>query len=228
MAKVSPGIPTHFSTFRLFIFDLDGTLYNQKKLRRKLSFYLLLRLIFCRIQRIDINIIKAFRAERERHKGYFAENIGEEQYQWCAEKLHIPALKVKQTIEEYMYRFPLRFLPSLKYKGIDEVFHTLKLKGKQIVIYSDLPVEDKMKALKLTADQYFCSTDKEIEQLKPGTKALFHICETMKCGLSEAIMIGDRDDTDGEAARLAGMKYLIVEPEEAKSGTFYASLLSHI
>jgi HAD superfamily hydrolase (TIGR01549 family) len=218
-------IPAESIPFRLFIFDLDGTLYDQRKLRRKLYFYLLLKLLLLEVRPLDLRIIASFRKERERHKGYASPALIEEQYNWCADRLHTSVARIKRTIEKYMFTDPLRFLPGVKYPCVHDLFKWLRENGKFIAVFSDYPVDKKMRALGLVADNYFCSTDKEIGQLKPSAKALQQICTRMNCSIDETLYIGDRDDTDGESARLAGMKYLIIDPHEAAKGNYYFNLI---
>jgi FMN phosphatase YigB (HAD superfamily) len=227
MTTIPEDILNTINTCRLFIFDLDGTLYDQPGLRRKLSVDLTLKLFLFKIRPLDLKIITTFREERELHKGYSSTDLNEEQYRWCSERLNIHVSRVKQTIEKCMYMNPLRFILGVKYKGISEFFNTLRKKGKIIAIFSDFPVKEKMNLLQLKADSYFCSTDPAIGQMKPSAKALQFICGQMNCSIDEAILIGDRDDTDGESARQAGMKYLIIDKSEAKKGNYYKNL-SHI
>jgi len=224
MPALFDRIPHNLTTFRLFIFDLDGTLYNQLKLRRKILLHLLLKLIFFQIRPVDLIIIKVFRETRERHKGFSSQNLDEEQYQWCAELVKFPASYVRQIISKYMFSFPLKHMSKLRYPGVSELFLKLNGANKSVVVFSDYPANEKMLALGLKADRYFCSTDPEISQLKPSAKALQHICTEMNCNISETLLIGDRDDTDGESARLAGMAYLIIDPHGASKGNFFLNL----
>jgi HAD superfamily hydrolase (TIGR01549 family) len=228
MTNTTEGIPGNISSFRLFIFDLDGTLYDQPGLRRKLLMNLLIKLIFLRIRPSDLRIITAFRKQREKHKGYASSNLRDEQYMWCAEELNIEAPRIKRIIEKRMFIEPLRFLPRMKYQGIDELFNALRNNGKLIAVFSDFPVEEKLRVLGLKADSYFCSTDENINQLKPSAKALILICACMNCPVNEAVYIGDRNDTDGESARQAGMNYIIIDRSDAKRGNYYRNLLNLI
>jgi HAD superfamily hydrolase (TIGR01549 family) len=224
MTIIPEDIARLIPTFRLFIFDLDGTLYDQPALRRRLAYDLFWKLITFKIRPLDLKIISAFREEREKHKGYASPDLHEEQYTWCAKNLAIPVARAKRTIEWAMYKNPLQYLCKVKYSGIDEVFQAIQIKGKRIAIFSDFPVEEKMGALQLKADKYFYSANSGIYQLKPSAPAIKYICAEMDCKLDEAILIGDRDDTDGESAREAGMKYLIIDRSEAKKGNYFKTL----
>ena len=75
---------------------------------------------------------------------------------------------------------------------------------------SDYPTERKLKALNMETVLSFSSLDSCIDRLKPDPKGLLHICRCWKLLPGECLVIGDRDDRDGEAARRAGMNYIIV------------------
>jgi FMN phosphatase YigB (HAD superfamily) len=189
---------------------------------------LIFRLLTFSIQSIDLKIISSFRQQRENHKGYSSPTLETDQYQWCAEELSIPAEKVESRIQEFMHQLPLSFLLKTRYQHIDKVFDTLKEQNIALAIYSDYHVKEKLDALQLKAEGLFCSTDKEIQQLKPSAKAIDVICNSMNIAKNETILIGDRDDTDGESARLAGISFLKVDVRQARSGRFYANLLQLI
>lgn len=212
--------------YDVFIFDLDGTLYDQNLLRKKIIRALLFRLLSFRVKFLELKIIQNFRRLREEHKAYAAPQLDEEQYSWCAEKLNIPAVKVRAVIEKWMLEFPLDILLSARYPGVDEFFQLLHRNNKRIVVYSDFPVENKLKALDLNSDKNYCSTFKPIEQLKPGKKAIELICKELSCSPEKIIYIGDREDTDGESARMAGIAFIKVEIDEARNGLFYKQLLN--
>jgi FMN phosphatase YigB (HAD superfamily) len=218
--------PLNIAAFRLFIFDLDGTLYDQKKLRKTITLHLFIRFLTLRANLLDLKIIAAYRREREKRKSYASPTLDADQFDWCSSVLGIPALRARKTIEYWMYKFPLPYLLKAQFRGVAEFFKVLKEHGKTIVIYSDFPVEEKLKALGLTADKYFCATDREISQLKPSAKALEWICKTQDCIAEDAFYIGDRDDTDGESARQAGIPYLIIDPFLAGKGVYYPNLIN--
>lgn len=212
----------------LIIFDLDGTLYDQTKLRRLLMLKLFFRFITFRFSLLDFRIITCFRNQRENKKAYVSTRLQEEQYEWCADILKLPADRIRKCIETYMYNFPLSFLNRMKYEGIHEFFTMINQKQSKIIVYSDYPVEEKLKVLGLSADAVFCSTQSSINQFKPSLKALRLICSEMKCDPKRALFIGDREDTDGEGARLAGIPFVLVDRKKARKGIFYSNLADQL
>jgi len=208
----------------LIIFDLDGTLYDQKKLRSLLKRNLLFRFITLRIRFLDFRIISYFRKQRELLKSYHSDRLLEEQFERCATALGVTPERVRKSIETYMFHLPLQFLRHTKYEGVDTFFTMLRRKKIKTAIYSDYPVKEKLKVLELVADAVYCSTDKAIGQLKPSLKALHYICAEMGSTVANTVYIGDRDDTDGEGARLAGISFIPVDRKKAVKGMFYSEL----
>ncbi|MBQ1193510.1 MAG: HAD family hydrolase, partial [Lachnospiraceae bacterium] len=84
----------------------------------------------------------------------------------------------------------------------------------KIVIYSDYPVENKLKSLGIEADYLFTSGDEEIGCMKPDPKGLKVILNKLQISNLEAIMIGDRYEKDGEAAAANDMDYIIVSSDK--------------
>jgi phosphoglycolate phosphatase/putative hydrolase of the HAD superfamily len=189
---------------------------------------LLVRFLTSAIHKIDLKIISSFRRQREFHKGYASATLEADQYKWCAEELNIPVEKVEERIIEFMHKLPLRFLFKARYRDIAKVFERLKEKNKILAVYSDYPVKEKLDALNLKADEIICSTDEGIMQLKPSARAIDEICRRTKISKGDTILIGDRDETDGESARLAGISFLKVDVKQARGGQFYANLLEMI
>ncbi|MBN1597991.1 MAG: HAD family hydrolase [Bacteroidales bacterium] len=209
--------------YKLYIFDLDGTLYDQQILRRIIFRKILAGLVKLKYSFTEIRIIGEFRRQRELHKGYSSDNLEAEQYSWCADKLKIPLERVKKTIDHFIFRFPLQFLHQSKYKNIDRVFATLKDLKLKTAVYSDYPAKEKLEALNLNIDLHVCSMDSSIAQLKPNASGLLKICNALNIPKDETVFIGDREDTDGESARMAGTDFIKVNVKEARRGDFFSA-----
>jgi FMN phosphatase YigB (HAD superfamily) len=212
------------SKYKLFIFDLDGTLYDQRKLRRILLQKIFLGLISFKYSLSDLRIIQEFRTQREFHKGYASKNIETEQYQWCADALNLPLEMVRQKIEYFMLHLPLKHIFKTRYQNVELFFDLPRKLDIKTAIFSDYPIEEKMKSLKLRADYYQYSLGEDIAQLKPNSKALLKICNEMNYSPDEALFIGDRDDTDGASARSAGIDFIKVDLDQARKGIFFKEL----
>jgi FMN phosphatase YigB (HAD superfamily) len=220
--KISPD------NYKLLIFDLDGTLYDQRRLRNKMIRVMIHRFLCFKIGLLELKIISSFRKQRELHKGYSSLTLDSDQYSWSSEELGIPVSKVRDIVEEYMFILPLKFLKDSIYKGVGNFIATLRAKGFKIAIYSDYPVDEKIEAMGLSADKTFCSTDYSIHSLKPNGDALLSICKYFDCDTKEAIYFGDREDTDGESAKMAGIEFMKVDITKARKGEFFGTLKHQI
>jgi len=191
------------------IFDVDGTLYDQKKLRTLIAKKLLTHYLIRPHRFRDLEIIHHFRKERENNHSKPVRDLAEEQYLWAAEKAGVPVAKVKEVIDLWIFQKPLQILPACVYDGVRELFANLAEHEITRIIFSDYPAQDKIKAMGLEADGFICATDPEINRLKPHPRGLEIIMKRWALSPEQLLFIGDRDDRDGECARRAGVPYLL-------------------
>lgn len=98
--------------YKMIIFDVDGTLYFQRKLRVSilgdLVAYHLLH--FWRVR--DLIILWRFRSMRSRSEFIYGihESLENEQYEQVANNLKIPIQRVKEVVEKWIYRHPLQYI----------------------------------------------------------------------------------------------------------------------
>ena len=128
-----------------------------------------------------------------------------------------------------MLEAPLKLLSQFRDELLAGIIDDLKNDKKdiKIVIYSDYPVENKLKSLGIEADYLFTSGDEEIGCMKPDPKGLRVILDKLQISNSDAIMIGDRYEKDGEAAIANDMDYIIVssDKKERKSQIYDLRIL---
>jgi putative hydrolase of the HAD superfamily len=226
MSQPLNSISDSLKNIQLVVFDLDGTLYDQRKLRRRLYFLFLFNLFLGKIDIPDLRIVAEFRKQREKHKGCSSASLEEDQFGWCVEKTGMPVKKIKETVEKLMFNLPLRLLKKALYPNVVSFIDLLRQNAIKTAVYSDYPVVEKLSALGIKVDRTFCSTHKNIAQLKPSKKGLDTICEVFKCDTNKAVYIGDREDTDGESARMAGVSFIKVHSKQARKGIFYGNLIN--
>lgn len=199
-----------FNKYDLYVFDVDGTLYYQNKLRlimgkRLLMYYLLHPLKFK-----DLIIIKNFRSLRENAKdtnGLF---------DITAKKCNVSASRVNEVIKKWIYENPIDALTASKDDTLLAIIDKLKANGKTVAIWSDYEADDKLKALKLSTDYVYTAEQERVGELKPSPKGLNLIMSDLNVPKDKTIMIGDRMIKDGEAAKKAGCDYLILSKSKKK------------
>ncbi|SMC00242.1 HAD-superfamily hydrolase, subfamily IA, variant 1 [Hymenobacter roseosalivarius DSM 11622] len=213
-----------WNAIKVVIFDVDGTLYTQSRLRKKMLYALLGYYAMRPWKANDLMILQRFRAEREKRAGYAGGNLEHAQYDWCIAKGGYSLSKVRQVVEQWMFTFPNPYLARCTYPGTHSFFAKLKSKGIKIAIYSDYKAHAKMQAMGLKADLIVSSTDPEIDRLKPDPTGLQYIAEKLQVQPQECLFIGDRQEMDGECAVRAGMPYLILGKKPFHSFNFYQQL----
>ena len=213
---------------KVVILDVDGTLYLQSKLRRKV-FLGLLKYYALRPWKIDdLKVLVYFRKERERNAGYAGSGLELAQYIWCAERVNYPVSMIKPVIERWIFDFPNQFLAECVFPGIHDFFAALRENDIRIAIYSDYKAEEKLKAMGLQVDMAVASTDAEVDRLKPDPCGLLHIADKMNVSRDECLFIGDRMELDGECAIRAGMPYLIIQKRHLKTFDFFKNLTTQL
>ncbi|WP_165963579.1 HAD family hydrolase [Hymenobacter radiodurans] len=213
-----------WSAIKVVIFDVDGTLYTQSRLRKRMFYALIKHYALRPWQAKDLMILQRFRVEREKRAGYAGGNLEKAQYEWCVEKGGYSPLKVRQVVEQWMFTFPNPYLAQCTYPGTHSFFAKLKSKGIKVAIYSDYKAHDKMLAMGLEADLIVSSTDPEIDRLKPDPTGLLYIANKLQVLPEQCLFIGDRQEMDGECAIRAGMPYLILDKKPFNKFNFYQQL----
>lgn len=203
-----PHGPVHWDTIRLVVFDLDGTLYDQRRLRLQVLFRLAGNAISS-LSFETIRILREFRRYREELGETHATDFAVLQYQSVASRTGHPPEYVKLIVEEWMERRPLNVLRNCRYPGIAQLFDGLSAKGKTIAVLSDYPAREKLRVLGLNADFVVYAGDPDVGFLKPHPAGLQNVLNKANVPAQAAIMIGDRVDRDWEVARRNGMRALI-------------------
>ncbi len=201
------------------IFDVDGTLYDQSKLRLRILFDMVAASIWHPSYLYDFKIIWDFRRAREQNSFSGEYGIEEKQYAWGAERSGVSVKQVREVVQKWMFEKPLPYLPLCRYEGVQQLFQYLSEKNIRIGIFSDYPASQKISALGLWADVIVCSLDQDVDRLKPDPKGLFIAAEKLGVSVGNCMFIGDRDEKDGACARKAGMPFLLLN----RKPVFYTS-----
>ena len=203
-----PASQLDWTTIDLVVFDVDGTLYDQRQLRLGM----LRQLISHTWQTRSLDTLRTLRTFRR-----VREALGEQasadfmalQYADTARRHGKTPAAVRALTDEWMEQRPLPLLAACRYAHVAEVFAGLRATGKRIAAFSDYPALAKLAALGLQADVVVCATDPDIARLKPDPAGLLAILRQTGVPPRRALMIGDRFDRDAAAAARAGMRALI-------------------
>lgn len=188
-----------------YIFDVDGTLYSQKKMH----LYMVVKLLGYYSTHIwkwkELYALYMFRKMREQEK-YRILSV-KELSECVGRKIKADSDTVESTIKKWMFQIPLELLPRCAYQDVLAEIHRLRKSGCKIYIYSDYPAKEKVDILQLHAEDIFTAEDDDIHELKPSEKAMNIILNKIGVDPREIVYIGDRDEKDGEAAKLASILY---------------------
>jgi len=203
----------YWENIKLVIFDVDGTLYNQEKMRR----LMLCDLILDAVKNFDLQkilILKHYRRLREIAAIREEESIDIWLIDSTAKVIGCSKELVSDTVNSWIIKKPIKYLPKCIFSNVPEVFNMIKQSGKKIGILSDYPAEDKLIKMGLKADYIVCSSDENIQKLKPNTKGLIELLSIAKVNPYEAVLVGDRFDRDGLVANRAGVWPIILSNKE--------------
>ena len=204
----------------LVVFDVDGTLYDQSKLRRKMGRMLLANCLtkggFSTIQ-----ILRSYRKWREDLADGEVEAFEGVLTKRLADRYKRSEADISQLVSSWMEVKPLPFLRECRFPGVEAVFARIRQAGKRIGILSDYPAHDKLAALGLEADVIVSARDEEVDILKPNPRGLLRIMALAGADAGATVMVGDRAERDGEIGRRAGVRTLLLNDEPLPGWTCF-------
>lgn len=191
---------------KAYIFDVDGTLYSQ----RKMHFIMAYNLFTYYIRHIkncsEIAMVLQFRYLREKEE-YKTASI-ETLIKIIADSQKANVNYVQSVIRNWMFDRPAEYLMKCAYKDVLEFIENVIRQGAVVVIYSDYPAKNKLHALRVMPDYVFSSEDSQIHELKPSKRTMKYILEVINIPKEQILYIGDRDEKDGSSAKYAEIPYV--------------------
>lgn len=197
MESITDGI-------RAVIFDFDGTLYHPKGMKKRLVlssiFHLSLVLRDRKFRRIYKGVDFGSADEFRRAYVYFLADGKKSSFEKVSSwknKVYMPSMT--RILEK---GFPAR-------SDIFEVFNKLHEQGIKTAVFSDYDfVPERVAAIGADGISGNLFSSEELGLLKPCPRGFFEIARILDVAPSEVLVVGDRDDTDGQGARNCGMKFI--------------------
>ncbi len=209
------------------LFDLDGTLYHQAPLRRRMLIELALAPLRERSPASALRVwrvIRRFRKTREdlRVQGDRVEDLVDLQYRRPAEQLGFDPAEVETIVERWMHRRPLPHLAGCVRAELPALLDGLEARGLHIGLFSDYPARAKLEAMGLAGrfDPVLAATDPEIHAFKPHPAGLLRAAEIWDLPPDTILYVGDRPEVDAAAAVAAGMLCAIIGGKHAAAESF--------
>lgn len=207
----------NINDYSLYVFDLDGTLYDQPRLRLIMAIRLMGYYLLHPFSVKELFILQHFRKVKDSWtKGSSEEDI----IKAVADDKHTDSDRIRSIVRRWIYDNPLSALKKTRDDALAGWMQELRSAGKTVVILSDYPTEDKLKALEIEVDGQYGPEDERIDELKPSPKGLQVIMKDLDILPTEVLMIGDRMEKDGMCATSAGVDYLIL-PRSVSKRTEY-------
>ena len=199
----------------LVVFDVDGTLYRQQPLRLRMARDILFHALLKR----DLNVVTVltkYRRIKERLSNEEVEDFEPVLIAETAISTSNTLDSVRAIVSEWIDQRPLSYLAGCRYPKLPQLFAGLRRDGKSIGVFSDYPIKSKLKALELTADYLVFAGDQGIGRLKPHPRTLEFLIAAAGVKANATMVIGDRVERDGLAARRAGARVLIMSAKPIK------------
>jgi len=190
------------------IFDVDGTLFDHLALRPAIAAALIRHALTRRHGWRDLNVIWKFRRLRTRLALAEAEKIGQRDFEAASQATGVRVSEVKQIVTRWLFQEPLSIIRRHAFSGADNFLARLRERGIRTGVFSDYPADDKLKALGLSMEVVRDAGSPEIARLKPNPAGFLKVAELLGVTPSRCLIIGDRDDRDGEAAQRGGFLFL--------------------
>ena len=197
-----------WSLIKLLVFDVDGTLYRQSRVRAAMLRELTLDILSTRSAR-TIRVLSAYRRVRERLGDEEQDQFEATLLKQTATLTQVAPEAVSDLVTEWLIKRPLPYLSNAMVRGTADLFLGARSRGRKIAVLSDYPATAKLGAMGLTADHIVSACDPAIQRLKPDPRGLFACMELAGSTSSSTLMIGDRVDRDGLMAKRAGVRAII-------------------
>lgn len=200
---------------RAVLFDLDGTLYHQGRLRGLMALEMATLPVSRPFRaRQELATVRAYRRALEalRTTDPGRPLTPDQQARAASRETGVPLEVVESIAAEWMTARPLKYLRWCRASGLQDLLKFLDASGVRVGVFSDYPVQAKLAALGLS-DRFspvLCATDPEIGALKPHPRGFLHACHVWHLPPQDVLMVGDRIDLDAAGAASADMPCVIV------------------
>jgi FMN phosphatase YigB (HAD superfamily) len=209
------------STLEAVVFDVDGTLYHQSPLRRKMAIRLMAAHVLkpLRARRV-LGALSAYRHAQEDLRTASGADLANQQLSVAAERSGLPVADVRAIVEQWMEVAPLPLLSGVARSGMRPALERLRAAGLRLAVLSDYPAERKLEAMGIADlfDVVLCAQDPSIGIFKPNPRGIEVALERLQVDASRAVYVGDRPEVDAAAAEAAGVACIIVGAAATSGG----------
>jgi FMN phosphatase YigB (HAD superfamily) len=187
--------------------DLDGTLYHPFPVKAALAAELALA------GRTALPALRRFRREHERLRADLVAPVPDPfrlQVERTAAAAGMSPEALAALVDEWMFRRPLRWLRLARRRRVLAELAAFRGAGGAVAVVSDYPARAKLAALGAADLPHVVVASGEPGgpgRLKPWPDGYLLAAERLGLPPARCLVLGDRPDADGEAARRAGMAF---------------------
>ena len=201
------------------VFDVDGTLYDQRPLRCILLAHMALAMIVRPVRTLRaIRILRSYRKQLETLRASTEPITPTSQLEATATATGLPIATIAPHVRFWMDTLPLRFMGLLVRRNLRRLLRQWRTAGVTLGVYSDYPADEKLRSLGLRevfgAERTAWSGGMGSRKLKPDPKGFVAMAAKLGLEPGEVTYIGDRPELDANGARAAGMDAVIVRRDE--------------
>jgi len=204
--------PDAETRYAAWLVDLDGTLYHHTPVKLAMAAELLL---------LGWGAVATLRTFRHAHEALRATpsttalelSPFQRQLEHAAAELGRPAGDVERVVREWMFERPLKWVARSKRRKLLGALGGFRARGGKTALVSDYPAQGKLAALgALELFELVVSNGEPggPSQLKPDPEGYLSAASRLGVAPAQCLVIGDRDDADGAAARAAGMGFQLI------------------
>jgi putative hydrolase of the HAD superfamily len=199
---------------RAVLFDLDGTLYDQSRMRRRMALELARFACVHPLRARSVwPALAAYRRAQEKVRREAAPDAAARQFTVASQRCGISVGGLAPIVEEWMIARPLKHLAACRAEGLDALLTFLDGRGVKLGVLSDYPALRKLEALGIAGrfSLVLSAGDSEVGVFKPHPRGFLAACKRWGLRPEEVLCVGDRADVDAAGAAAAGMASVIVQ-----------------
>lgn len=191
--------------YRAIIVDLDGTLYEQRKLRIGMI----------------LKMLRSFWKWKEFLVVYKYHCLYEQGYNELQRRMHLP-IHAPDIIDEWMIKQSLPLISKYKDCHLIYLLEKVMRAGSRVIVYSDYPVNEKLSALSFRPSEAYSSDD--LHCMKPNPSGISRVLKQAGILPEACLVIGDRYEKDGMLADAMGADFLLLPPGQKKRKKLYKKI----
>lgn len=211
MSSIPLGEALRSGSFRrppdAIVFDVDGTLYLQKPLRRAMALRLARYALSSPRQGVRCaRVLQSYRRAQEELRLITGTAAGGQTAR-AAAHAGCSLEEVEAHVGRWMEREPLGLLPRFVRPGLREFLVRARSAKIQLAVLSDYPADAKLEALGMADlfDVVLCAQDDGIGIFKPDPAGLREVVRRLRMSPARCLYVGDRPEVDALAAARAQM-----------------------